>query len=46
MHADKEPEPLNLVVPVVNFPRANVILAGAQALLWVRDCILIQAASL
>jgi hypothetical protein len=30
-------EPLNLVVPVVNFPRANAILARAQALLWVRD---------
>ena len=37
MHADKEPEPLNLGVPVVNFPRANAILARAQALLWVRD---------
>jgi hypothetical protein len=32
-----KPEPLNLVVPVVNFPRANAILARAQALLWVRD---------
>jgi hypothetical protein len=31
-------EPLNLGVPVVNFPRANAILARAQALLWVRDC--------
>ena len=41
MHADKEPEPLNLGVPVVNFPRANAILARAQALLWVRDCILL-----
>jgi hypothetical protein len=40
VHADKEPEPLNLGVPVVNFPRANAILARAQALLWVRDCIL------
>jgi hypothetical protein len=39
VHADKEPEPLNLGVPVVNFPRANTILARAQALLWVRDCI-------
>jgi hypothetical protein len=38
VHADKEPEPLNLGVPVVNFPRANVILTRAQALLWVRDC--------
>ena len=38
MHADKEPEPLNLGVPVGNFPRANAILARAQALLWVRDC--------
>jgi hypothetical protein len=28
-----KPEPLNLGVPVVNFPRANVILARAQALL-------------
>ena len=28
---------LNLGVPVVNFPRANAILAHAQALLWVRD---------
>ena len=37
VHADKEPEPLNLGVPVVNFPRANAILARAQALLWVRD---------
>ena len=37
MHADKEPEPLNLGVPVVNFSRANAILARAQALLWVRD---------
>jgi hypothetical protein len=37
VHADKEPEPLNLGVPVVNFPRANAILACAQALLWVRD---------
>jgi hypothetical protein len=34
-----KPEPLNLGVPVVNFPRANAILARAQALLWVRDCI-------
>ena len=42
MHADKEPEPLNLGVPVVNFPRANAILARAQALLWVRDCSLFQ----
>ena len=25
-------------VPVVNFPRANAILARAQALHWVRDC--------
>jgi hypothetical protein len=33
-----KPEPLNLGVPVVNFPRANAILARAQALLWVRDC--------
>ena len=33
-----EPEPLNLGVPVVNFPRANAFLARAQALLWVRDC--------
>ena len=32
-----KPEPLNLGVPVVNFPRANAILARAQALLWVRD---------
>jgi hypothetical protein len=32
-----EPEPLNLGVPVVNFPIANAILARAQALLWVRD---------
>jgi hypothetical protein len=38
VHADKEPEPLNLGFPVVNFPRANAILARAQALLWVRDC--------
>jgi hypothetical protein len=38
VHADKEPEPLNLGVPVVNFPRANAFLARAQALLWVRDC--------
>jgi hypothetical protein len=38
VHADKEPEPLNLGVPVVNFPRANAILARAQALLWLRDC--------
>jgi hypothetical protein len=30
-------EPLNLGVPGVNFPRANAILARAQALLWVRD---------
>jgi hypothetical protein len=37
VHADKEPEPLNLGVPVVNFPRANAILAREQALLWVRD---------
>jgi hypothetical protein len=37
VHADKDPEPLNLGVPVVNFPRANAILARAQALLWVRD---------
>jgi hypothetical protein len=37
VHADKEPEPLNLGVPVVDFPRANAILARAQALLWVRD---------
>jgi hypothetical protein len=37
VHADKEPEPLNLGVPVVNFPRANAFLARAQALLWVRD---------
>ena len=34
-----KPEPLNLGVPVVNFPRANAILARAQALLWVRDCL-------
>jgi hypothetical protein len=34
-----KPEPLNLGVPVVNFPRANAILARAQALLWVRDWI-------
>jgi hypothetical protein len=32
-----KPEPLNLGVPVVNFPRANAILARAHALLWVRD---------
>ena len=32
-----KPESLNLGVPVVNFPRANAILARAQALLWVRD---------
>ena len=32
-----KPEPLNLGVPVVNFPRANAIVARAQALLWVRD---------
>jgi hypothetical protein len=32
-----KPEPLNLGIPVVNFPRANAILARAQALLWVRD---------
>jgi hypothetical protein len=38
VHANKEPEPLNLGVPVVNFPRANAFLARAQALLWVRDC--------
>jgi hypothetical protein len=38
-NADKEPEPLNLGVPVVNFPRANAILARAKALLWVRDCL-------
>jgi hypothetical protein len=37
VHADKEPEPLNLGVPVVNFPRTNAILARAQALLLVRD---------
>jgi hypothetical protein len=37
VHADKEPEPLNLGVPVVNFPRANAFLVRAQALLWVRD---------
>ena len=37
MHADKQPEPLNLGVPVVYFPRANAILARAQALLWVGD---------
>ena len=37
MHADKEPEPLNLGVPIVNFPRANAILARPQTLLWVRD---------
>jgi hypothetical protein len=37
VHADKEPESLNLGVPVVNFLRANAILARAQALLWVRD---------
>ena len=35
-----KPEPLNLGVPVVNFPRANAILARAQALLWVRDWLL------
>jgi hypothetical protein len=34
VHAHKEPELLNLGVPVVNFPRANAILARAQALLW------------
>jgi hypothetical protein len=34
-----KPEPLNLGVPVVNFPRVNAILARAQALLWVRDCL-------
>jgi hypothetical protein len=39
VHADKEPEPLSLGVPVVNFPRANAILARAQALFWVRDWI-------
>ena len=38
VHADKEPEHLNLGVPVVNFPRANAFLARAQALLWVRNC--------
>jgi hypothetical protein len=43
VHADKEPEPLNLGVPVVNFPRANAILARAQALLWVRNWGLIEA---
>jgi hypothetical protein len=32
-----KPERLSLGVPVVNFPRANAILARAQALLWVRD---------
>jgi hypothetical protein len=32
-----KPQPLNLGVPIVNFPRANAILARAQALLWVRD---------
>jgi hypothetical protein len=37
MHADKKPEPLNLGVPVVYFPRANAFLARTQALLWVRD---------
>jgi hypothetical protein len=35
-----KPEPINLGVPVVNFPRANAILARAQALLWVRDWVL------
>ena len=39
MHADKQPEPLNLGVPVVYFPRANAFLARAQALFWVRDCV-------
>ena len=34
-------EPGPPVVPVVNFPRANAILARAQALLWVRDCNLV-----
>jgi hypothetical protein len=34
VHADKEPEHLNLGVPVVNFARANAFLARAQALLW------------
>jgi hypothetical protein len=41
VHADKEPEPLNLGVPVVNYrrlgerdcPRASAILARAMALL-------------
>jgi hypothetical protein len=41
VHADKEPEPLNLGVPVVNFPRANTFLARARALLWVRDWVVI-----
>ena len=30
MHADKEPEPLNLGLPVVYFPRANAFLAHTQ----------------
>jgi hypothetical protein len=38
VHADKQPEPLNLGVPVVYFPRAIAFLARAQALLCVRDC--------
>jgi hypothetical protein len=37
VHADNEPEPLNLGVPVVNSRRANAILARDQALRWVRD---------
>jgi RNA recognition motif-containing protein len=28
----------HIYIPVVNFPRANAILARAQALFWVRDC--------
>jgi hypothetical protein len=42
VHADKEPEPLNLGVPVVNFPRANAILVRAQALLWVRGLFVLR----
>jgi hypothetical protein len=34
----QQPEPLNLGVPVVYFPRANAFRARAQALLWARDC--------
>jgi hypothetical protein len=38
VYVDKQPEPLNLGVPVVYFPGVNAFLARAQALLWLRDC--------